>query len=217
MIEIIYKDEDLIVCVKPSGILSVEDSSNKENLMNLVRQGLSVTENKNLYPVHRLDRETSGLMVFARNNKSAAILSEEIAKHNEFIKEYLLVVFGRPENDSGIFEDYLFKDSSKNKVFVAKNERKGVKYAKLEYNVLKKFDDKSLIKVRLFTGRTHQIRVQFASRRMPIIGDRKYGGEKHSILALYSHSISFIHPTSKEFLSFESYPNDEIFSKYNCE
>lgn len=213
MIEIIYKDEDLIVCVKPSGILSVEDSSKKENLMNLVRQGLSVTENKNLYPVHRLDRETSGLMVFARNTKSAAVLSEDIANHIDFKKEYLLVIKEHPEKNVGIFENFLFKDSSKNKVFVAKNERKGVKYAKLEYNVLKKFDDKSLIKVRLFTGRTHQIRVQFASRGMSIVGDRKYDGEKYPILALYSHSLTFRQPTTKEVLFFDSFPKDEVFSK----
>ncbi len=213
MIDVIYKDEDLIVCIKPSGILSVEDSSNKENLMSLLKQSFPETDNKNLYPVHRLDRETSGLMVFARNNKSATALSEDIANHTQFKKEYLLVVKGCPQNESGIFEDLLFKDSSKNKVFVAKRERKGVKYAKLEYNIIKKFADKSLIKVRLFTGRTHQIRVQFASRGMSIIGDRKYGGEKYPILALYSHSLTFRQPTTKEVLHFESYPNNEIFEK----
>lgn len=213
MIDIIYKDEDLIVCIKPSGILSVEDSSNKENLMNLIRQSLTEEENKNLYPVHRLDRETSGIMIFARNTKSAALLSEDVANHNDFKKEYLLSVKGCPENDSGIFEDLLFKDSSKNKVFVVKNKRKGVKYAKLEYAVLKKFEDKSLIKVRLFTGRTHQIRVQFASRGMSIIGDRKYGGEKYPVLALYSHSLTFRQPTTKEILSFQSLPKDPIFAK----
>ena len=213
MIEIIYKDEDLIVCIKPSGILSVEDSSNKENLMNLIRQSLMDTENKNLYPVHRLDRETSGLMVFARNTKAAAVLSEDIANHMEFTKEYLTVIKGCPENDCGVFEDFLFKDSSKNKVFVAKKERKGVKYAKLEYTVLKKFENKSLIKVRLFTGRTHQIRVQFASRGMSIIGDRKYGGEKFPFLALYSHRLTFRQPTTQKVLTFENYPKSEIFEK----
>ena len=109
MIEIIYKDEDLIVCVKPSGILSVEDSSKKENLMNLVRQGLSVTENKNLYPVHRLDRETSGLMVFARNTKSAAVLSEDIANHIDFKKEYLLVLKSIPRRMSEYSRTFFLK------------------------------------------------------------------------------------------------------------
>ena len=213
MIEIIYKDEDLIVCVKPHGILSVADSSNKENLMSLITQELSDGENKNLCPVHRLDRETAGVMVFARNTKSAAILSEDISNHTDFKKEYLLVVKGCPQDDDGVFEDLLFKDSSKNKVYVVKNNRKGVKYAKLQYKVLNKYEGMTLIKVRLFTGRTHQIRVQFASRGMSIIGDRKYGGEKYPILALYSHSITFRQPTTKEVLSFQSQPTDEIFAK----
>ena len=213
MIDVIYKDDDIIVCVKPSGVVSVEDSSNKNNFMSMIRQSLSDAENKNLYPVHRLDKETSGIMVFARNAESASQLSEDVSNHDEFIKEYLLVVKGCPSNDNGVFKDFLFKDSSKNKVFVVKKERKGVKRAKLEYTVLKKFDDKSLIKVRLFTGRTHQIRVQFSSRGMPLIGDRKYGGDKYPILALYSHSLSFKHPITKEKLFFQSLPNDEIFAK----
>ena len=213
MINIIYKDEDLLVCEKPSGLLSVEDSTNNDNLMKQIRSSLCVDENKNLFPVHRLDKGTSGLMIFARNSNSAALLSNDISNHTEFMKEYLLVVTGTPENKCGVFEDYLFKDSSKNKVFVVNKNRKGVKYAKLEYNVIENVEDKSLIRVRLHTGRTHQIRVQFASRGMPIIGDRRYGGDKYPILALHSCLLTVRHPATKEILTFESTPKDEKFKK----
>ena len=202
--EIIYKDNDIVVCLKPSGILSAKDASGKPNMTRLLSEMLSVDK---VYPVHRLDKEVSGLMVFALTASASAILSADVADHKKFQKEYIALVSDCPSEDKGVFEDLLFKDSSKNKVYVVKKFRKGVKQAKLEYEILNKFDDKTLVRVRLFTGRTHQIRVQFASRKMPIIGDRKYGGKPNEKgIELYSCRLSFYHPKTQEYLTFEKIP-----------
>lgn len=201
MIEIIYKDEDILVCIKPSGVLSAEDSSGKPSLPSLLKEQLSLTD---IYPVHRLDKEVSGLMVYALTPAAAAVLSADVADHTRFLKEYLCVVEGCPKDDTGVFEDLLFKDSSKNKSYVVKRLRRGVKKAKLQYTVLYKNEDISLVRVRLFTGRTHQIRVQFASRKMPLIGDRKYGGKPSERgIALFSCKLAFSHPITKKSLCFE--------------
>ena len=201
MIEIIYQDKDILVCVKPSGVLSAEDSSAKASLPALLKEQLSVPH---IFPIHRLDKEVSGLIVYALTPAAASALSADVADHTRFIKEYVCVVEGYPKEDTGIFEDLLFKDSSKNKSYVVKRARRGVKKAKLQYTVLEKNDDISIMRVRLFTGRTHQIRVQFASRKMPLIGDRKYGGRPSDKgIALFSCKLAFIHPITKEPLCFE--------------
>ena len=206
--QIIYKDNEIVVCVKPSGVLSAKDASGKPNMTDLLADELGANI---VYPVHRLDKEVSGLMVFALTASSSAKLSADVSDHTRFQKEYLALVSGCPEQDKGIFEDLLFKDSSKNKVYVVKKLRKGVKKAKLEYEVLNKSDDKTLARVRLFTGRTHQIRVQFASRKMPIIGDRKYGGKPNENgIELYSCRLSFYHPETQEYLTFEKIPTIKI-------
>ena len=133
-------------------------------------------------------------MVYAKTQKMAAIISKKI-QNNELQKEYLAVIHGIPEKESGIYEDLLFRDTSKNKSYVVKRMRKGVKSAQLEYSLLetKKIDDGkvlSLVKIKLYTGRTHQIRVQFASRGTPLYGDGKYGGKDNGkILGLWSNSI----------------------------
>lgn len=199
--DVIFKDEHIIVCIKPAGLLSAEDASGKSSVPRLLReeQGIDM-----VYPVHRLDREVSGLMVYALTQKAAAILSAAAADHTCFKKEYLAVVSGCPTEEEGTFEDLLFKDSAKNKSFVVKKERKGVKKAKLSYKIVESFDDKTLVRVRLYTGRTHQIRVQFASRKMPLLGDRKYGGPPNDKgIALYSCCLEFAHPDSHEVLRFE--------------
>ncbi len=202
--EILYKDEHIVVCVKPAGVLSVKDISGKPNMMDMLSDELGF---KKVYPIHRLDREVSGVMVFALSNTAAATLSAEASDHTRFVKEYLVLVDGTPSKEQGVFEDLLFKDSSKNKTFVVKNERKGVKKAKLEYLVIKRICDCTLVRVKLFTGRTHQIRVQFASRKMPIVGDRKYGGRQSSDgIALFSTLLSFSHPVSGEKMKFERIP-----------
>lgn len=204
--EILFKDEHIVVCIKPSGVLSAKDASGKPNMTDLLAEELNC---ENVYPIHRLDREVSGVMVFALTSSAAARLSSDAADHTRFVKEYMAVVKGCPNEPAGIFEDLLFKDSSKNKSYVVKKMRRGVKKAKLSYEVLENADDKTLVKVRLFTGRTHQIRVQFASRKMPIVGDRKYGGTSdENGIALYSVGISFHHPETNELLTFEHIPKN---------
>lgn len=202
--EILFKDEHIVVCIKPSGVLSAKDASGKPNMTDLLAEELKC---ETVYPIHRLDREVSGVMVFALTASAAARLSADAADHTRFVKEYMAVVSGCPEQPTGVFEDLLFKDSSKNKSYVVKKLRRGVKKAKLSYEVIESLGYKSLVKVKLFTGRTHQIRVQFASRKMPIVGDRKYGGvSKDNGIDLYSVRISFFHPETNQYLTFESIP-----------
>ena len=141
-------------------------------------------------------------MVYAKNKKSAANISRQITDKT-FKKEYIALVHGTPDTDKGEMHDLLFKDSKKNKSYVVKRERKGVKSALLEYEIIEKNENYSKVLVSLHTGRTHQIRVQFASRKMPLIGDKKYGANDDSkILCLWSYKISFYHPISKEKLVF---------------
>ena len=178
---LLYEDRDIVVCVKPVGV-----ESEKELPALLARQ-----LGGEIYPLHRLDMNVGGVMVFARNKAAASKLSAQIAR-GEMIKEYVAFVKGAPE-ESGTWEDFLFKDSRKNKVFVVKKERAGVKKAKLAYRVLEK-GEASLVHIRLFTGRSHQIRVQFASRGFPLLGDHKYGArDENKAPMLFSCRITFIH------------------------
>lgn len=177
---IIYQNEDFIVVVKEINI-----DSEKE-LPELINQEL----NLKVFTVHRLDKNVGGLMVYALNRDSARELSLIIEKRM-MQKNYLALVNGVMD-DKGMMDDLLFKDSSKNKVFVVKRERKGVKRAILEYETIKTFDDTSLVKIYLKTGRSHQIRVQFASRKHPLLGDHKYGAkDSHKNPMLYSSEIIF--------------------------
>ena len=167
-----------------------------------------------VFPIHRLDREASGVMVYATDKKGASKLSEEISQ-GKFKKEYLVIVHGKPEDEKGVMQDLLFKDSKKNKSFVVDRERKGVKKASLEYTLLKtkEIDGNplSLVLVRLHTGRTHQIRVQFSSRNMPVVGDSRYGSDKKTEMCLFSHRIGFENPYTKEQMAFECQPDGEMW------
>ncbi len=190
--EILYSDKNIIVCVKPVGLDSEKQVPDK----------LKEMFEGEIFPLHRLDLNVGGVMVYARNKFTAAQLSKVIQEGN-MIKEYVAMVHGQPEKE-GTLEDLLWKDSKKNKVFVVKRQRNGVKKAKLEYNVLKE-DENSLIHVRLYTGRSHQIRVQFSSRGYPLVGDHKYGSkDKKTEPMLFSCKITF--PYKKETISFEKYP-----------
>ena len=206
-ISILYKDRDIIVCIKPVGISSEEDGMPKALGEVLKEQG----ENPDIFPVHRLDMAVGGVMVFARSQKSAARLSAIIAEHN-MKKEYLAVIKGEPSEKSGIFKDLLFKDSRKNKSYVVSRMRKGVKEAELSYEVLSTAEYKdspvSLVRISLKTGRSHQIRVQFSSRKMPLLGDGKYGSTVNCNIALWSESLTFSHPFSKKELSFSAHPQN---------
>lgn len=197
---ILFEDESVIVCVKPVGVLSQGEGSGS------LTTALKAHTSGEIYPIHRLDRGVGGVMVYAKTKAAAASLSRQAAERG-LEKEYLALVHGAPENESGVFEDLLFKDSRKNKVFVVSRERKGVKKAVCEYETLLKDTDcaepYSLLRVRLQTGRTHQIRVQFSSRRCPLFGDRKYGAkDEEKAIALFSKRIGFTHPKTGEKMSF---------------
>ncbi len=205
---ILYEDSSILVLEKPVGILSENSPKGEKGILDYL-----ITENrKNVFLLHRLDKDVGGVMVFAKTKSSASRLSTDIANHT-LQKTYLCVTEGIPENDKGIYEDLLFKDSKKNKSFVVKRERKGVRKASLEYEVLSKSHNKALIRVLLHTGRTHQIRVQFSSRKTPLCGDKKYGGrdENTTTIALYSHKIRLTHPETKEKMIFESVPDFSIY------
>jgi len=177
MVEIVYKTQDFAVVYKPAGIPSQSDPSGDKDAMTLCSGLLCENGEKDtLFLIHRLDRVVGGLLVFARNKKTAAALSALVAGQ-KLEKEYFAVVSGRPEG--GVMRDFLYKDATLGKAFVTDRKRAGVKEAELEYQLLDtaEHDEKmlSLVRVRLKTGRFHQIRAQFASRKMPLIGDKKYG------------------------------------------
>lgn len=207
-LNILYEDAEITVCEKPKGILSENALNGEKGIIGL----LSDRAGKPLHLLHRLDRNVGGVMVFANNKKSAAALSTDIAQ-GRFFKEYMAVTDGIPQEDSGVYKDLLFKDSRKNRSYVVNRMRKGVREASLEYTVLKKNTEKSIVRVLLHTGRTHQIRVQFSSRKMPLTGDIKYGSRDRATgdIALHSCRISFYHPVTKEKLCFESQPDFSVY------
>lgn len=177
--EILYSDGGIVVCVKPVGL----DSEIQ------VPEEIKMALGGEVLPVHRLDKNVGGVMVYARTKQAAATLSKAI-QEGTMVKEYVALVHGIPPQ-SGDWEDLLWKDSTKNKVFVVKRQRGGVKRARLEYTCLRS-EDPSLVRVRLHTGRSHQIRVQFASRGFPLVGDHKYGArDEISAPALFSCCIAF--------------------------
>ena len=187
--EILYSDPEIVVCVKPVGM----DSEHE------VPQALG----GEIYPIHRLDKNVGGVMVYAKKKTSAAALSKAV-QEGTMVKEYVAMVHGAPPEE-GDWEDLLWKDSAKNKVFVVKRERCGVKKARLEYNRLRE-GETSLVRIRLHTGRSHQIRVQFSSRGFPLVGDHKYGSrDEKTEPMLFSCCLSF--PHKGRTLRFEKLPD----------
>lgn len=205
MIPILFQDRALAVCLKPPGVLS-QDGPGKA-LPALLREQLGC----GIFPVHRLDREAGGLMVYAKSRREAGALSGAMGR-GEFRKEYLCIVRGCPAQEQGVCRDLLLHDKARNKSFVVKRMRGGVKEASLEYRVVASKGGDSLVWVRLHTGRTHQIRVQFASRGTPLAGDGKYGGGPGG-MALWSWSLSFPHPAGKR-LDFRALPDGPAWAAF---
>ena len=200
MPEILYADAAVAVVVKPAGVLS---QGNAEDAMPvLLQKQLGGT----IFPVHRLDQPTGGVMVYARTQDAAAKLSAQM-QSEAFGKEYLAVLDGTPEPAEGELHDLLFFDRQKGKSYAVRRKRAGVKDARLAYRVLAQAEGLTLVRVRLYTGRTHQIRVQFSSRGWPLTGDGKYGSRNNRCApALWSAELHFAHPVTGETLIFRSQP-----------
>jgi 23S rRNA pseudouridine1911/1915/1917 synthase len=212
-IKILFEDDDIVVAVKPAGVLSQEGEA--PNMVDLLKERVGGY----IAAVHRLDKMTGGVMVYAKNQKSAARLSKSIAQRS-FFKTYLAVVKGSPD-DSGEWEDLLFRDAKRNKSFVVTRVRRGVKRAHLTFKTIERCGEFSLVEIKPTTGRTHQIRVQFSHRKMPLLGDGKYGGASNKCsLALWCRQIELIHPKFGEKMIFSVSPNDKfpwnMFRKINA-
>lgn len=191
--EILYSDKNIAVCIKPVGL----DSESE------VPAALKELLGGDIFPIHRLDKNVGGVMVYARTKQSAAALSKAVQEGN-MVKEYVAMVHGIPP-ETGDWTDLLFKDSRKNKVFVVKKERKGVKKARLEFRTLRA-GEQSLVRILLHTGRSHQIRVQFSSRGFPLVGDHKYGSrDEQTAPMLFSCCITF--PWKGEMKRYEVMPD----------
>ena len=199
--EIVYLDSDILVCVKPARVLSTDEPG---GLPELLREALGDPK-ADIRTVHRLDRVVSGLMVLARNPKSASELSRQI-RENEFEKEYLAVVHGTPE-EAATLRDLLGRDKARKMTFVASEPAKGVQEAVLHYRRLASREDFSKVRIQLETGRTHQIRVQFSSRGFPLVGERKYAEiDDPCEIALWSYRLGFTHPTTGKRVEFVHEP-----------
>lgn len=211
-LNVIYEDNHIIVVEKPVNIPSQGDKTGDIDMLTIIKSYIKEKYNKPgevyLGLVHRLDRPTGGVMVFARTSKAASRLSEQI-RDKKFHKKYLAIVDGKMEKDKGSMKDFLLKNEKTNTSKVVKEGTRNSKEALLDYEVVRYNDEinMSVVKVDLHTGRHHQIRVQFASRGHSLSGDQKYGTRgRGKQLALWAYSLSFSHPTTKEELTFEVYP-----------
>lgn len=215
-IDILYNDKSIVVCVKPAGAVSEEAPGGMPELLRKeLKRNAAVPQ---IFPVHRLDKGVGGVMVYALTKDAAASLTRQMTESapadagKTFTKEYLAVTEGVPEPVSGRMEDLLFHDREKNRTYVVKRPRKGVKEAVLEYETLASAGGDpetgvfSLVRIRLLTGRTHQIRAQFSSRKLPLCGDRRYGAKTAGDIALWSHRLTFRHPETGEELTFRAGP-----------
>ncbi len=211
---ILHEDNHIIVVLKPQNVPTCEDESKDQDLLNMVKEYIRVTYNKqgNVYCglIHRLDRPTGGVMVFAKSSKAASRLSEQL-REGDFEKRYFTVLVGEPKEDKATLVNYMKKNAVNNMVYVCPATVNGAKLASLDYTVLDKKDGLSLVDVRLHTGRSHQIRVQMSAMGTPVYGDMRYGGEKakKGYLALWAYYLSFTHPVSKEKMVFRVQPPKE--------
>jgi len=200
--DIIYQDKDILVCVKPGG------------LPDLIRRELGDPD-ANVRTVHRLDRTVSGLMVLARRSKAASELSRQI-REGEFQKEYVAVIHGDPAEEQGMLRDLLLRNKQERKTYIVTEPGKDVQEAILEYRVLNRTEDLTRVRIRLHTGRTHQIRAQFSGHGWPLVGDRKYSTiEDDCDIALWSYRLAFQHPYSGKPMEFILEP-PQTYPWSNC-
>ena len=209
---ILYEDNQIIVAVKPQNVPTQGDSSGDPDFLNIIKEYVKVKYNKpgNAFIglVHRLDRPTGGVMVFARNSKSAERLCKQIEK-GDMEKKYLAVTVGAPRDIRARLSNWLVKDEKENMVRVSPARVENAKFAELDYRVLEINDKLALTDVNLYTGRSHQIRAQFSNIGNPVFGDAKYGGDslvKGYNLALWAYQLSFVHPTTKVPMVFKVFP-----------
>lgn len=212
-VNIIFEDNHLLIVEKPINMLAQGDKTGDLDLLSYLKQDLKIRYQKKgeafLGLIHRLDRPVGGVMVFAKTSKAAGRLSEQL-RNQEWDKYYLAVIKGQPPQKEGILRHYLKKDRQKNKVKAQKKPFPGGKEAILEYRFLAYQQNLSLLALRIITGRSHQIRVQWADNNTPLFGDQKYGSTVNKVgqqLALYSFALKIIHPVKKEPLIFFALPN----------
>ena len=220
---ILFEDKYLIVCEKPVGIESQVSSNGKDDMITLLSM-YRAEKGEDTYVglVHRLDTMTGGTMIYSKRADMTGKLSS-LVQSSDYKKTYLAVVHGVPKTNEGEMRDLLYHDKQKNKSFVVSKKRAGVKEALANYRLIESVTREdgeimSLVEVELITGRTHQIRIQFASRKMPLVGDGKYGSsDNKATCALWSHRVEFIHPVTKKKIMVESFPLDmypwNIFKK----
>lgn len=212
-LNILYEDNHIIVVLKPQMTACCPDESKDDNLLDQVKKYVKITYNKpgNVYVglVHRLDRPTGGIMVYAKTSKAAARLTAGL-QSGDFEKKYLAVLCGTPDEERATLTNYLRKNTVNNLVYICTPSEEGAKYAELDYKLLESKGKYSLVEVRLHTGRTHQIRVQMAGISHPVFGDMRYGGAlaQKGKLALWAYCLSFSHPITKERMRFLACPPD---------
>lgn len=211
----IYEDNHIIVYQKPVNILSQADNTKDKDMLTIIKEYIKKKYNKpgNVYLglVHRLDRPVGGCMVFAKTSKAASRLSEQV-RNRSFKKTYLAVVRGSLNDIHGTLKDYLYKDTKTNMSRTVNKNFKGAKEAILDYEVLGHENNLTLVKIKLKTGRAHQIRVQFASRKNALYGDQRYGKDVNKVgqqIALWSYELGITHPTLKEDMKFTCMPPNE--------
>ena len=215
MVKVIYEDNHLLVVEKPVNILSQGDDTNDKDMVNLLKKYVKEKYNKpgNVFIglVHRLDRPVGGVMVFAKTSKAASRLSEQV-RNKSFKKTYRAVIHGNMNKNEDTLKDYLYKNKKTNMVSVVNKNHKEAKNAELDYKTLQSKNNLSLVEIDLKTGRPHQIRVQFSSRKHPLFGDQRYGQNLNKVgqqIALWSYKIEITHPTTKEPMEFICEPPKE--------
>lgn len=208
-LKVLYEDNQIIVVEKKPNVLSQSDATGDKDLLTMVKEYVKLKYDKpgNVYIglVHRLDRPVGGIMVFARTSKAAKRLNEQI-KNNEFKKAYVAVLDGTLKSKSGELINYLYKDVKTGKSKVVDENYFGGKLSKLNYEVIGYYEDKTIVKIKLLTGRHHQIRLQFKALGYPLFGDQLYGRKNNEQIRLYAYKLAFNHPVTKEKMTFKSLP-----------